>query len=75
MHRPLRPASAEHATVTLAAAYEGAVMMTAKCLNPALTCPDEGVRVGAYNAWVTSTPAPTRALPTLSAPAALAVTR
>lgn len=53
-HRPLRLASAEPATVTVATAYEGAVMTT-KCLNPALTCPDEGVRFGGYNGRVMTT--------------------
>ncbi|MFH8620126.1 hypothetical protein ACH4E8_34300 [Streptomyces sp. NPDC017979] len=38
MHRPLRLASAEHATLTLAAAYEGAVTKTSK-QKCALTCP------------------------------------
>jgi hypothetical protein len=58
MHRSLpdfpRPASAEPATLTVAAAYEGAVMTT-DCSKPRLTCPDGGVRFGAYNRWVTTT--------------------
>jgi hypothetical protein len=53
-HRPLRLASAEPATVTVAAAYEGAVM-TSELSNCALTCPDGGVRFGAYNGRVTTT--------------------
>ncbi|SEE59285.1 hypothetical protein SAMN04490357_7689 [Streptomyces misionensis] len=44
MHRPLRLASAEPATVTVATAYEGAVNMTTQCSNPGLTCSDRGVR-------------------------------
>lgn len=55
-HRPLRLASAEPATVTLAAAYEGAVMTTA-CFEARLTCPDGVVRFGAYNGRVTTKPA------------------
>ncbi len=39
MHRPLRTASAEPATLTSAAAYEGAVMITDCLPNHALTCP------------------------------------
>lgn len=74
MHRPLRPASAEPATVTVAAAYEGAVTTTSK-LNRAVSCANEGVRFAAYNGQVTSTPAPPRVLPALSAPAAPAVAR
>lgn len=54
-HHPLRPASAEPATVTVAAAYEGAVMTT-NCSKNALTCSDEGVRFGAYNGRVMTTP-------------------
>lgn len=68
MHRPLRPASAEHATVTLAAAYEGAVMTT-DCFEARLTCPDGGVRFGSYNGRVTATN------DAASAPAAEAVAR
>ncbi len=49
MHRPLRPASAEPATVTVAAAYEGAVMTTNYTLSRPLTCSRRGVRFGAYN--------------------------
>lgn len=74
MHRPLRPASAKPATVTVAAAYEGAVTKTSE-LNRAVSCANDGVRFGTYNAWVTSTPAPTRVFPALSAPAAPAVAR
>lgn len=51
MHRPLRPASAEPATVTVAAAYEGAVMTT-NFSKTSLTCPDGGVRFGAYSGRV-----------------------
>lgn len=54
MHRPLRTASAEPATVTVPAAYEGAVT-TNYALNRAVTCPDGGVRLGAYNGRVTTT--------------------
>jgi hypothetical protein len=54
MHHPLRTASAEPATLTVAAAYEGAVMTTNYTLNRALTCPDEGVCFGAYNGPVTA---------------------
>lgn len=53
-HRPLRLASAEPATVTVATAYEGAVMTT-DCHKARLTCPDRGVRFGAYNGRVTTT--------------------
>lgn len=73
MHRPLRPASVEPATVTVAATYEGAVMTTTYTLNRALTCPDGGVRFGAYNRLVT-TNAPNNTTCT-SAPAAGAVAR
>lgn len=73
-HRPLRLASAEPATVTLAAAYEGAVTKTSE-LNRAVSCENDGVRFGTYNARVTSNPAPTAVLPALPAPAAPAVTR
>jgi hypothetical protein len=73
-HRPLRLASAEPATVTLAAAYEGAVTKTSE-LNRAVSCENEGVRFGTYNAWVTKTPAPPSVLHTPFAPAALAVAR
>jgi hypothetical protein len=70
MHHPLpyfpRPASAEHATLTVAAAYEGAVMTT-DCSKTRLTCPDGGVRFGAYNRRVTTTNT------IVSAPAAEAV--
>jgi hypothetical protein len=38
MHRPLRPLAAQPATLTSAAAYEGAVTKTSK-QNRALTCP------------------------------------
>lgn len=59
MHHPLRTASAEPATLTSAAAYEGAVMTTTYTLNRAVTCPDGGVRFGAYNGSVTTKIAPT----------------
>lgn len=70
-HRPLWLASAEPATVTLATAYEGAVTKTSE-LNRTVSCENEGVRFGTYNAWVTKTPAPPHAP---STPAALAVAR
>lgn len=54
MHRPLRIASAEHATLMVAAAYEGAVT-TDYPQNPAVTCADEGVRFGGYNGRVMTT--------------------
>ena len=54
MHHPLRTASAEPATLTVAAAYEGAVMTTNYTLYRALTCPDEGVRFGVCNGPVTT---------------------
>ncbi len=57
MHRPLRPLAAQPATLTSAAAYEGAVTKTSK-LNRALTCPDGGVRFFPYNERVTNNPAP-----------------
>jgi hypothetical protein len=69
-----RLASAEPATLTVAAAYEGAVTKTLK-LYRAVSCANDGVRLGAYNAWVTKTPAPPSALHAPSVPAALAVTR
>lgn len=56
MHRPLRPASAEPATLTVAAAYEGAVLTTTCTLNRALTCSDGPVRFGEYNGLMTTTP-------------------
>ncbi len=71
-HPPLDPhrlASAEPATVTVATAYEGPVILTTKCSNPGLTCPDGGVRFGGYNGRVTTTNN------ALSAPAAVAVAR
>ncbi len=67
-HRPLRLASAEPATVTVATAYEGAVLITSCSHNP-MTCPDEGVRFVAYNGRVTTTN------DAVSAPAAEAVAR
>jgi hypothetical protein len=67
-HRPLRLASAEPATVTVATAYEGAVLITSCSHNP-MTCPDRGVRFVAYNGRVTTT---NDAVP---APAAKAVAR
>lgn len=39
MYRPLRHLAAEPATLTSAAAYEGAVMITDYLPNHALTCP------------------------------------
>lgn len=68
MHQRNRLASAEPATVTVAAAYEGAVMTT-DCFEARLTCPDGGVRFGAYNGRVTTTN------DAASAPAAEAVAR
>lgn len=53
MHRPLRPASAEPATVTSPAAYEGAVT-TDRAEIPAVARPGSGVRLGAYNGRVTT---------------------
>jgi hypothetical protein len=73
-HRPIRLASAEPATVTVSAAYEGAVTKTSE-LNRVVSCENDGVRFGTCNAWVTKTPAPPSALHTLSAPTALAVAR
>jgi hypothetical protein len=73
-HGPLRLASAEPATVTLATAYEGAVTKTSE-LNRAVSCANDGVRFGTYNAWVTSTPALASVFSALSAPAAPAVGR
>ncbi len=67
-HRPLRLASAEPATVTVATAYEGAVLITSCSHNP-MTCPDGGVRFVAYNGRVTTTN------DAVSAPAAEAVAR
>lgn len=67
--RPFRLASAEPATVTVATAYEGAVLTTDCTQNRLLTCPEQGVRFGGYNGPVMITP---RAL---SAPAAEAVAR
>ena len=67
-HRPFRIASAEHATLMVAAAYEGAVT-TDYTRNPAVTCTDEGVRFGAYNGRVTTTN------DAVSSPAAGAVAR
>lgn len=71
-HPPLDPhrtASAKPATVTVATAYEGAVIVITECSNPVLTCPDGGVRFGGYNGRVMTTNAPT------SVPAAEAVAR
>ncbi|AWZ07709.1 hypothetical protein DRB96_10285 [Streptomyces sp. ICC1] len=72
MHRPLRPASAEPATLTVAAAYEGAVTMK-YTLNRALTCSGGPVRFGAYNGLVTTNLLDSNAF--TSAPAAGAVAR
>lgn len=75
MHRPpLRTASAEPATVTVAAAYEGAVTMTTK-LDRALTCPQRAVRFSAYNGPVTSYPVPESTSSTSATPAAVEVGR
>lgn len=72
MHRP-RPASAEPATVTVAAAYEGAVMTTNYTLSRPLTCSEQGVRFGAYNGLVTTNALDSTTFTT--APAAGAVAR
>ncbi|GAA5082802.1 hypothetical protein GCM10023336_77640 [Streptomyces similanensis] len=72
-HRPRRLASAEPATVTVATAYEGAVMMTTKCPNHALTCPDGGVRFGGYNGRVMITPVSESSASTAAAVAAKVV--
>lgn len=74
MHRPLRPLAAQPATVTVAAAYEGAVTKTLM-LNRAASCVNEGVRFGAYNARVTTTPTPASPSSALSVPAAHAGSR
>lgn len=75
MHHPLRLASAEPATLTSAAAYEGAVTRFSQ-FNRALSCANGRVRFGTYNARVTKTPAEhTRSLSLPSVPAASAVVR
>ncbi len=48
---PPQTASAEPATLTSAAAYEGGVMKNSTPIG-ALTCPDGGVRFGAYTSAV-----------------------
>lgn len=73
-HRPLRLASAEPATVTVATAYEGAVLITSCSHNP-VTCPDGGVRCGAYNRRVMTTTAVETTASTTAAAAAKVVTR
>jgi hypothetical protein len=68
MHRPLRYLAAQPATLTSAAAYEGAVTKTSE-QNRALNCPDGGVRFFSHNERVTSNPAP-ESTAALIAPAA-----
>lgn len=70
---PLRLASAEPATLMVAAAYEGAVMTTTQCPIPALTCSDGGVRFGGYNRRVMPTTAPETTASTAAATAAKVV--
>ncbi|GGY71058.1 hypothetical protein GCM10010363_60230 [Streptomyces omiyaensis] len=67
-HRPFRIASAEHAMVTVAAAYEGATFIT-RCSHNPMNCPDESVRFGGYNGRVLTTNA------SASSPAAGVVAR
>ncbi|MEU2076636.1 hypothetical protein [Streptomyces sp. NPDC013489] len=72
-HRP-RTTSTQAATLTIRAAYEGAVTRTS-ARNSALTCPSRGVRFGAYNGGVTKTPVLQSTTTDLSTAAAKAVAK